>query len=264
MVDVDRLWPVDGADDTTQASEVGSDLTSCYAYPTELARPWVRVNFVSSLDGAVTLRGSSRGLSAPEDFRVLRTIRDLSDVILVGAGTAKAEGYGGIRRTERRTALRESYGLSAVPPIAVVSGWCSLPQDSPLLTDTAVPPIVLTCEAAPASRRSALADAGADVVVAGDAQVDPRLAVSALGDRGLRRIGCEGGPTLFGSLLAHDLVDELCLTLSPLLTSGDAERIATGPALEQPRGMRLRSVLHADSLLLLRYARTAEQDPDPA
>lgn len=258
MADVDRLWPVDG---TTQASEVDSELLSRYAYPTELTRPWVRVNFVSSLDGAVTLRGSSRGLSAPADFRVLRTIRDLSDVVLVGAGTAKAEDYRGIRRTERRVALREARGLSPVPPVAVVSGWCSLSPDSPLLTDASVPPIVLTCEAAPAARRAALADAGADVVVAGDAQVDPALVVSALEERGLRRVGCEGGPTLFASLLSRDLVDELCLTLSPLLTSGDAERIANGSPLEQARGMQLRSVLHADSLLLLRYTREPGQDP---
>ncbi len=114
---------------------------------------------------------------------------------------------------------------------------------------------MLTCDAAPQSRRAALADAGADVVVTGDERVDLRAALSALDARGLRRIGCEGGPTLFGSLIEEDLVDELCLTLSPLLAGGDAGRIAADTGAAKPRQMRLRSALHAESLLLLRYAR---------
>lgn len=249
---VDCLWPVDGA------QQVDDDLERFYAYPEQLDRPWVRVNFVSSLDGAVTVRGSSRGLSAPVDQRVLGLIRDLSDVVLVGVGTAVAEGYRGVKRTEVRAERRERRGLSPVPPIALVTARASLPPDSPLLTDTVVPPIVLTTEAAPAQRRAELADAGADVVVAGDAEVDLRAALAALDERGLRRIGCEGGPQLFGSLVDQDLVDELCLTLSPLLTSGDAGRIAVGAGAEPPRAMRLRSVLHAGSLLLVRYARMRE------
>ncbi|MFB9569664.1 pyrimidine reductase family protein [Saccharopolyspora hordei] len=249
---MDCLWPVDGA------QQVDDDLERFYAYPEQLDRPWVRVNFVSSLDGAVTVRGSSRGLSAPVDQRVLGLIRDLSDVVLVGVGTAVAEGYRGVKRTEVRAERRERRGLSPVPPIALVTARASLPPDSPLLTDTVVPPIVLTTEAAPAQRQAELADAGADVVVAGDAEVDLRAALAALDERGLRRIGCEGGPRLFGSLVDQDLVDELCLTLSPLLTSGDARRIAVGAGAEPPRAMRLRSVLHAGSLLLVRYARMRE------
>ncbi|KAA5830026.1 pyrimidine reductase family protein [Saccharopolyspora hirsuta] len=249
---VDELWPVDGA------RQVDDELERFYAYPEQLERPWVRVNFVSSLDGAVTVGGRSRGLSAPVDQRVLGLIRDLSDVVLAGVGTAVVEGYRGIKRTEVRAERRKRHGLSEVPPIALVTARASLPPDSPLLTDTVVPPIVLTTEAAPAQRRAELADAGADVVVTGDAEVDLRVALDALAERGLRRIGCEGGPRLFGSLVDQDLVDELCLTLSPLLASGDAGRIAAGAGAEPPRAMRLESVLHAESLLLLRYARMRE------
>jgi riboflavin biosynthesis pyrimidine reductase len=227
-----------------------------YSYPDRLDRPWLRVNFVASLDGAVTVRGRSRGLSAPTDARVLGLIRDLSDVILVGAGTAIVEGYHGVRRTEVRTRRRARRGLSEVPPVAVVTGHCSLPPDSPLITDTLVPPIVITTPAAPIGRRRELAEAGADVVVTGGERVDLPAALAALEERGLRRISCEGGPTLFGHLIADDLVDELCLTMSPLLTGGDADRIARGPRVEQPRGMRLLSVLQAeDSMLMLRYGR---------
>jgi riboflavin biosynthesis pyrimidine reductase len=117
---------------------------------------------------------------------------------------------------------------------------------------------VLTCAAAPKERRDALTEAGADVVINGEEHVDLRAALEALEARGLRRIGCEGGPTLFGNLVDDDLVDELCLTLSPLLTSGDASRIAVGAGAEPPRRMRLLSVLHTDSMLLLRYAKTVE------
>ncbi|CAM01183.1 5-amino-6-(5-phosphoribosylamino)uracil reductase [Saccharopolyspora erythraea NRRL 2338] len=238
------------------APQADDELEQFYAYPEALERPWVRVNFVSSLDGAVTIKGRSRGLSAPEDQRVLGLIRDLSDVVLVGVSTAVLEGYRGVKRTEVRSERRSRLGLSPVPPIALVTRSCSLPVDSPLLTDTLVPPIVLTCQAAPADRRAALADAGADVVVAGDEQVDLPAALAALDERGLRRIGCEGGPTLFGSLVESDLVDELCLTMSPLLAGGDAGRIAKGTGVGVPRRMRLLSALHTDeSLLLLRYAR---------
>lgn len=239
-------------------TESTDELENWYRYPDRLDRPWLRVNFVASLDGAVTVQGRSRGLSAPDDLRVLGVIRDLSDVILVGGGTAMVEGYRGVRRTEIRSGRRLRLGLSEVPPIAVVTGHCSLPPDSPLFADTVVPPIVFTTASAPAHRRKALADAGADVVVTGGERVDLTAMVAALDERGLRRIGCEGGPTLFGHLIADDLVDELCLTISPLLTSGDADRIARGPRVDRPRRMRLLAALQGeDSMLMLRYGRAS-------
>lgn len=248
---MDRLWPSDDAHRVTESRQ----LEASYAYPEPLERPWLRVNFVSSLDGAVAVHGSSRGLSGPDDRWMLSLIRDLSDVVLVGAGTAVAEGYRGLRHTEARSKRRARLGLSPVPPLALVSGRCSIDPDSPLLTDTLRAPIVLTCEAAPEPRRRALADAGADVVVTGTGEVDLQAALDALDARGLRRVACEGGPTLFGELLRADLVDELCLTVSPLLAGGAAGRIAAGPAADQPRRLHLSSVLHAEDTLLLRYQR---------
>lgn len=232
-------------------------LERLYAYPEPLDRPLLRVNFVSSLDGAVTVAGVSEGLSSKPDKRVFALLRDLSDVVLVGLGTALVEGYRGVKRTEVRLERRRRLGRSEVPPVAVVTRTCALDPLAPLVTDTVAPLVVLTCAAAPEERRTALAAAGADVVVVGDDEVDLPAALAALDERGLRRICCEGGPALFGSLVAADLVDELCLTLSPLLTSGDAGRISRGPAAEVPRRLRLASVLHAEDSLLLRYARQA-------
>ncbi|GAA4037185.1 pyrimidine reductase family protein [Allokutzneria multivorans] len=226
-----------------------------YAYPAPLERPWVRVNFVSSVDGAVSVSGRSRGLSTPADHRVFQLGRDLADVVLVGLGTAVVEGYGGVPVTQRRAERRRRLGLSPVPPIALVTGRCALAPDSPLLTDTAVPPLVFTSSSAPASARKDVAAAGAEVIVAGQDRVDLRLALAELGERGLHKVDCEGGPTLFGNLIAEDLVDELCLTMSPLLVGGDAGRIATGPLPERPRALSLVSVLHEDDALLLRYGR---------
>jgi 5-amino-6-(5-phosphoribosylamino)uracil reductase len=211
---------------------------------------------VSSADGAATLTGHSAGLSSPADKKVFALGRDLADVVLVGAATALVEGYRGVKRTEVRAERRARLGLSELPPIAVVSLNCSITPSSPLVSETLVPPIVVTCAAAPESRRTALVEAGAEVLVAGEDRVDLRAALGALSDRGLRRICCEGGPRLFGSMIAEDVVDQLCLTVSPLLAGGDAARIAIGLPTEA-RSLTLASVLTEDGFLMLRYTRRA-------
>ncbi|WP_245788468.1 pyrimidine reductase family protein [Amycolatopsis marina] len=228
-----------------------ADLERIYDYPEQLDRPWVQVNFVSSADGAVTVDGRSEGLSHPADKRLFLLGRDLADVILVGAGTVLAEDYRGARQTERRARLDRG----GVPPIAVVTNRCTIHPDSRLLTDTHVPPIVLTCSAAPPERRAELADAGADVVLAGEQMVDLHAALKALEERGLRRVDCEGGPHLFGSLLGAGLVDQLCLTMAPLLAGPGPDRITAGPGIEKPQDMRLASLLQEDDFLMLRYRR---------
>ncbi|MGB3444039.1 MAG: pyrimidine reductase family protein [Actinophytocola sp.] len=232
-------------------------LEDLYAYPTELTRPYVQVNFVSSADGAATMSGRSRGLSSPADKKVFALGRDLADVVLVGAGTALTEGYRGVRHTELRASRRERLGLSDIPPIAVVTGRGSVDPTSPLLTDTTVPPIILTSAAAPAEWRKAVADVGADVVVAGEDRVDPATALASLADRGLLKVCCEGGPTLFADLIAAGLVDQLCLTVAPLLTGAGAVRVADGLPSAEPMSLSLESVLSDEGFLMLRYRKTA-------
>ena len=244
-----RLFPEPAA----ELDDAG--LERLYDYPARLHAPWVQVNFVSSADGAITVAGRSSALGGAGDKKIFGLGRDLADVILAGAGTVRTEGYRGVKRTELRADRRARHGLSDVPPIAVVTRRCSIDPDSPLVTDTLVPPIVLTCASAPAGRQAALTDAGADVVVAGEHTVDLAKALGALAERGLLRVNCEGGPHLFGELIAEDLVNQLCLTVAPLLVGGDAPRSAVGLLPPAPLTLDLASVLTEDGHLMLRYRR---------
>ncbi|MGY6654274.1 pyrimidine reductase family protein [Amycolatopsis sp. TRM77291] len=241
------LWPTTPGDAVSDA-----DLERLYGYPDDLDRPWVQVNFVSSADGAAAVDELSEGLSHPADKRIFLMGRLLSDVVLVGAGTARAEGYRGARVSPGRAARRAALGLSEVPPIAVVTRSGELDPEGPLFTDTKVPPIVITTGKAP---RAELERAGAEVLVAGTDDVDLHRALALLDERGLRRVDCEGGPALFADLIAADLVDQLCLTVAPLLAGAGESRIARGHPAPQPRRMELASVLVEDGFTMLRYRR---------
>jgi riboflavin-specific deaminase-like protein len=249
---VHRLWPWPADREPTDAELSDPELERLYAFP-ETDRPWVCVNFVASADGAVNVAGHSAGLSDKADQKIFILGRDLSDVVLVGAGTVRAEDYGGIGHTERRDARRERAGLAGLPRIAVVSGRCALRPNSRLFTSGEQPPIVFTSERSPERDRAAVAEAGAEVVIAGTESVDPHRVVAELARHGMRRICCEGGPHLFGSLIAAGVVDEMRLTIAALLTGGDASRIAIGPTPDVPTGLRLASVSRAGDTLLLRY-----------
>jgi riboflavin biosynthesis pyrimidine reductase len=245
----------------------GSALTDAavaglYAYPDPGATPgrWVRANMVASLDGAATLDGRSGGLSGEADEQVFAMLRAITDVILVGAGTARAERYGPVRPESeglRWAWLRDGRTPSA--PIAVVTRALDLDLASPLLGGA--PPhartIVITTEAAPAERRDAAART-AEVIVAGEAMVDIKAALDALAGRGYQRVLCEGGPHLLAQLTAEDLLDELCLTLSPLLAGPGADRIVAG-GLPLPgvggEAFTLKHALEAEGFLLCRYVR---------
>jgi riboflavin biosynthesis pyrimidine reductase len=225
---------------------------------------WLRANMVASLDGAATLGGRSGGLSGGADQQVFAMLRALADVILVGAETARVEGYRPVRpRTEgvRWAWLRA--GRAPSPPIAVVTRRLDLDLASPLLAASPAHArtIVITTEAAPPGRRAAAA-AAADVIVAGQQSVDIRAAVGALAARGHRQILTEGGPYLLNQIIEAGLLDELCLTLSPLLAGPGASRIVAGPAPPHPPGggtsaheLRLAHVLAGDGHLLCRYLR---------
>lgn len=215
--------------------------------------PLLRVNFVTSVDGAVTLDDYSEGLSGTADKRVFGLLRALCDGLLVGAGTARHEGYGAVRLDQARRDRRVARGLAPYPVPVVVSGRLDLDPAQRLFADAPVRPIVLTRADAPADRRAAL-EPVAEVLAYGRGRVDLVAALAALRARGLSHLLCEGGPHLFGTLTAADLVDEVCLTVSPLLAGPGAGRITAGPA-SAARRLRLRGALSAGDALLLRYDR---------
>ncbi|MGC5017622.1 pyrimidine reductase family protein [Micromonospora sp. DT47] len=245
-IPISQVWPAPDAGPLDDAA-----LTALYG---RADRPHLRVNFVSSVDGAVTLDGYSAGLSGEPDKRVFGLLRMLCDGLLVAAGTLRHEGYRAVRLSEPRRAWRRERGLAGYPTLVVVSGSLGLDPAQAAFADAPVRPIVLTSEAAEAP--PGLTDV-ADLVRCGADRVDLAAGLAELRRRGLAQLLCEGGPHLFGALTAADLVDELCLTVAPLLAGAGPGRITAGEP-SAPRQLPLRHVLAAaDGVLMLRYARDA-------
>jgi len=229
-------------------------LGEIYAYP---EGRWVRANMIASVDGAIMVDGKSGGLSGPADRLVFRVLRSLSDVIVVGAGTARAERYRQAQPGELWQQLRT--GRPPTPPIVVLTRHLDLDLDltSRLFGDVGLAQtILITTEQAPQERLQAAAQV-ADVVVAGAAEVSAAAAINVLEQRGYQRILVEGGPTLLGHFTAADLLDELCLTISPVLEGGHSPGRLTRAALDPAKlaGLRLAGVLEDDGFLLTRYVR---------
>ena len=243
-------WPSRGVTALTDG-----ELARCYATE-DRSRQSVRVNFVASIDGAATDHGLSGGLSGKADKRVFDLLRRLSDVILVGAGTVRAEGYSAMRLDPASVQWRRQNGLADQPVFAIVSGTLDLDPGSPALTMAPVKAVVVTVEASSRTKKEALSRV-ADVLVCGHNELDVDVMLDALAKRGLRQVLCEGGPTLFGTLLDANRVDELCLTVSPLIEGGDARRILVGTP-EKARRMTLHHVLVSDGTLMLRYLRASD------
>lgn len=225
-------------------------------------RPWVVVNMVSSIDGATAVDGRSGALGGPADKAVFRALREVPDVILMGAETVRAEGYGPVRLSDEARRRRRELGRSEVPRLAIVSGSLTLDPDSPMFSEAEGVPLVLTSEHADPARRRRL-ESVAEVHAVGETRVSMTMALSLLGRLGITCVLTEGGPTLNGQLLAHDLVDEWCQTISPRLIGGESKRSAMGPEAGfgddasggGPPGLRLDRLLEEDGMLLARYLR---------
>jgi len=269
---VRKIFPADPAAPDIRAGDVKA-LAELYAYPAGPSdAPWLRANMIESIDGAASLSGRSGGLSGDADRLVFAVLRSLADVILVGASTARAENYRPVREQEIWPELRGRRQQST-PPIAVVTRKLDLDLDSPLVAGApgGARTILLTTQAAPADRREAAA-AHADVVVTGPDTVPPSAMAAELASRGYRNVLLEGGPTLLRQVSEAGLLDDLCLTFSPVLEGGMAGRILAPPqAPSGPGGgsrsgaaaregaatkLRLAHVLEDDGSLLCRYLRT--------
>lgn len=201
-----RVHPIPDRDGTTTIAEAYSVERRSHPH-----RPWIGLCMVASLDGAVTVEGSSGGLGNPNDLELLITLRRLADVVVVGAGTARGEGYGPPRKPGQRIGVVTNRGTAGG----------SVDPASPLFTSGAG--FLIAPEAAEI-------EADIEVLRAGDEVVDLAMAMSSI-DRivpGVGYIQAEGGPTLNAAMLAADLIDELDLTISPLVVGNPGPRMTAG------------------------------------
>jgi len=228
-----RLFPLPATDI--------EDLYDLYELPDT---PHLRAGFVQSVDGAIAVDGSSKPLSGPADRQALRTLRAVADVVLVGAGTARAEDYGPLPLPAELCQRRRAAGRSELPVLAVATRDAeTLDPGSRLFSNDSATVLVLA-----GAGGGALPD-NVDVVV-----IDPNDAgslIRALHDRGLHRVLCEGGPQLFAQLLAADLVDELCLTWSPQLVGGPG-LLPVAPSATRP--LALTGLVEDEGVLLTRWS----------
>jgi riboflavin biosynthesis pyrimidine reductase len=243
--------------DTGTSAPTVAELAQLYAYPASPQRCWVRSNFIASLDGGATADGKSAGLAAAGDKELFRLMRELADVIVVGAGTVRIENYGGAQLSAAARQARQMRGQDEVPPIAIVTQSGRLDRDMLVFTKTEIRPLVLTCSAAAAEtsvRLGGIADV-VDCSGADPATVDLATMLSTLASGGMPRVLTEGGPRLHSAFIEEDLLDELCLSLAPVLVGGQARRIATGPG-RVLTGMRRAHLLADDAgYLYARYVR---------
>ncbi|MCB5906620.1 dihydrofolate reductase family protein [Streptomyces pinistramenti] len=246
----DREWTLD-------------ELADSYAYPAaddpvRAGRTgWLRANMVASLDGAAHHDGRSQPLSGAADMRIFGVLRGLADAVVVGAETVRQEGYRPARAREAFAARRAAAGQAPAPAIVIVTAGLGLDFTLPLFTGPLVPTLVLTGAGAPAGRVAAAREAGAGVLFAGEGLgVDPARVAGVLAGRGYRRLLTEGGPALLGQFAAAGALDEMCLSLAPVVAVGDAPRIMSGPAVPVPERFGLVSVLEEAGFLFTHYRRS--------
>lgn len=255
----------DAATQLTALSAVGapldtdddSALTPLYTYPEQLDRPWVRANMITSLDGGATDDGRSGGLAGPGDRALFALMRQAADVIMVGAGTVRIENYGGAQMSVAQRQARQSRGQAEVPPIAVLTHSADFDHDARLFATAEVPPMILTCTETLAEA-TARFGAVAEVIDASGAETDrvePHRALEIFAERDLLRVLTEGGPSLLNLLIEEDLLDELCVSVAPILVGGSARRIVSGSGQSHIRMRRSHLLSDDEGYLYTRYIR---------
>lgn len=220
-------------------------------------RPWVVANMVASVDGATAVSGVSGGLAGPGDKVIFDALRASADWILVAAGTARAERYRIPTTPPELQAQRAALGRSRPPRLAVVTGSADIDSSLPMFADVGPsqdPVLVITGNDAPPKLVEELR-AVAEVIVVDHPRPTPEVILGELAKLGAAVVLTEGGPTFLGQLVAADVVDEMCITLSPLLIGGDSHRIASGQTADIAQPLRLDRLLALNSMLFARYVR---------
>ena len=210
---------------------------------------------VAGLDGTAAVGGRVGSLSTAPDQALFRRMRQIADIVLVGAETVRREGYGSVGLDDDAQEQRRRLGQSATPPIALVSRSLAFDWTAKVFADAPddARTHLITCEAADPGQR-AEAEQYAEVIVAGDDRVEPAAAMQALADRGRRVVLCEGGPTWLGELVAADRLDELCLSVAPLM-GGDPLPVSVTPPGAGLAQFELKGAMAEDDTLFLRYER---------
>lgn len=231
------------------------DLIAAYQLPMGLGDqpPFVRCNMISTLDGGITINGRSGMIGGPADSRVFQVLRSLADVILVGAGTMRAEGYGPVRLGDEFRRQRQQRGQAAMPPVAVVTSSGNLDWSAPFFTEAEARPIVFVGsghDKGAVERGSEVAD----IVEAGGVRVDIAWVLEHLHHDGFHSVLLEGGPGLNADVVHAGLLDELCLTIAPCVVAGDGPRVLTGRELPIPLELDLVHLLEEDGFLFYRLA----------
>lgn len=242
------------------------ELAPHYAYPAGLRSCWVRGNMITSIDGGATTEGKSGALGGAGDRTVFATLRGLADVVVVGATTARVENYSGVQFSAAERVARQRRGQAEVPPIAVLTRSGQLDRDAKLFHQSEVAPLILTSSQAADDTRARLGSL-AEVVDASGAEpdsVDLPTVLTLLAERGLVRVLTEGGPGILGLFTAQDLLDELCLTVSPTLVGGNAGRIVTGPGQVRSPMVLRHAYTDDENYLYLRYTRKRPAASDTA
>jgi riboflavin biosynthesis pyrimidine reductase len=223
---------------------------------TEPGRVRLRTNFVSTLDGSIVgADGRSGSINTPSDQHVFALHRALADVIMVGAGTVRAEGYRAIDLASWQRDIRAYEGLSPAPTLVIISGSGEIDPSVATAADGSRAPVMVIVTDAATGPLPALRAAGVEVVQMPGEHVDLGAATALLAGRGLTRVLCEGGPRLHRDLLAAGLVDEVSLSLSPVMVGGVGLRSTSGAPLATVAGFSLEHVLHADDETLFTHYR---------
>jgi riboflavin biosynthesis pyrimidine reductase len=219
-------------------------------------KPYTLVNFVASADGGATLKGRSGGLGDAGDRALFHGLRERVDAVLAGPTTMEAENYGRIIGNAERRRRRLERGQPAEPLACLLTRSGHIPTGIPLFAEPEAR-IVVFAQSTPQLRR-ALDDCPAQVELAALEPAELTLSTALARLRStyaVRTLLCEGGPTVFGALLAARLADELFLTIAPKLTGGGhGPGITSGPELAEPATLRLRWLLERDQTLFTRYA----------
>ncbi|CAJ1583640.1 pyrimidine reductase family protein [[Mycobacterium] wendilense] len=232
-------------------------LSALYAYPDAPTRCWVRSNFIASIDGGASTDGKSGALGGPGDRALFALMRELADVVVVGAGTVRVENYGGAKMSAGARQARQARGQAEIPQIAIVTRSGDLDRDMRVFTDTEVAPLVLTAAVTYEATHARLGDAAEVIACSAEdaAAVDISTLLTFLAGRGLRRVLTEGGPRLHDSFIDAGLLDELCLSLAPTLLGGQAPRIAAGPGSAHTPMRRTHLLADDAGYLYARYVR---------